>query len=487
MSNSKQKIVFVSGNFNILHPGHLRFLKFASEQGSRLIVGVFSKEFSVGAFLEDNERMESLSSVSFVDDVILIKEDLLEKIQELAPAVIIKGKEFEKRFNIEAECIQRLGGKLIFGSGEPSSSTSAFVDQAKASIPISVDYRSLAYLKRHDICSHDISSVLENFASLKVAIFGDTIVDQYVDCDPVGMSREDVTLVVSPRDKKYYLGGAGIVAAHAASLGAAVDFFTVLGEDENQAFVEQKCKNYGVDLHAFVDSTRPTTSKLRYRTSNKTLLRVNTFRQHGIQENIRQEILHRFVNIIEEKPYDLVIFSDFSYGMLSKELLETLLPFLKEKEIPFVADSQTSSQVGDLSKFKGAHLVTPTEHETRQTVQNNQDGLIQVSESLGDNLGAKHVFVTLGEDGVLIRSKNDKNAWWDTDDLPALNSNPKDVAGAGDAMLTASALSLCCDATIWQAAFIGSVASAIQVSQIGNTPIDLDKFKSQFSLYFESI
>ncbi len=487
MSNSKQKTVFVSGNFNILHPGHLRFLKFASEQGNRLVVGVFAREFSEGAFLDDQERLESLSSVAFVNQVILIQDDLLEKIQQVNPAVIIKGKEFENRFNVEADAIHALGGKLIFGSGEPSSSTSAFVNQAKPSVPISVDYRSLAYLKRHDIYSQDISAILDKFSSLKVAILGDTIVDQYVDCDPVGMSREDVTLVVSPRSTKFYLGGAGIVAAHASSLGAAVDFYSVLGEDENQHFVERKCKEYGVNLQAFIDSTRPTTCKLRYRTSNKTLLRVNSFRQHGIQQNIRQDIVSRFMKNLEESHYDLVVFSDFSYGMLSKELLENLLPLLQEKQIPYVADSQTSSQVGDLSKFKGAHLVTPTEHETRQTVQNNEDGLIHVSESLGHTLGAKYVFVTLGEDGVLIRSKNEKNAWWDTDDLPALNTNPKDVAGAGDAMLTASALSLCSGSSIWQAAFIGSVASAIQVSQLGNTPIDLNKFKSQFSLYFESI
>ena len=39
---SKEKTVFVAGNFNVLHPGHLRLLRFASECGEKLIVGVFS-------------------------------------------------------------------------------------------------------------------------------------------------------------------------------------------------------------------------------------------------------------------------------------------------------------------------------------------------------------------------------------------------------------------------------------------------------------
>ena len=36
------KTVFVSGNFNVLHPGHLRLFRFARELGGRLIVGVQS-------------------------------------------------------------------------------------------------------------------------------------------------------------------------------------------------------------------------------------------------------------------------------------------------------------------------------------------------------------------------------------------------------------------------------------------------------------
>ena len=43
---SKEKTVFVAGNFNVLHPGHLRLLRFASECGEKLIVGVYSDRIS---------------------------------------------------------------------------------------------------------------------------------------------------------------------------------------------------------------------------------------------------------------------------------------------------------------------------------------------------------------------------------------------------------------------------------------------------------
>jgi len=65
-----------------------------------------------------------------------------------------------------------------------------------------------------------------------------------------------------------------------------------------------------------------------------------------------------------------------------------------------------------------------------------------------------------------------------TDKFPALNQNPKDVAGAGDSLLMTSALSIAAGSTIWEAALLGSVAASIQVSRIGNLPLQSDGLKT---------
>ena len=57
------------------------------------------------------------------------------------------------------------------------------------------------------------------------------------------------------------------------------------------------------------------------------------------------------------------------------------------------------------------------------------------------------------------------------DRIGALNSAPKDVAGAGDSLLIASAMTLARGGNIWEAACIGSLAAAIQVGRLGNIPI----------------
>ena len=80
-------------------------------------------------------------------------------------------------------------------------------------------------MRRHSIKVKDILTVVKDFKKLKICVIGDIIIDEYITCDPIGMSQEDPTIVVTPLDKQVFLGGAGIVAAHAASLGAKVHFF----------------------------------------------------------------------------------------------------------------------------------------------------------------------------------------------------------------------------------------------------------------------
>jgi bifunctional ADP-heptose synthase (sugar kinase/adenylyltransferase) len=81
----------------------------------------------------------------------------------------------------------------------------------------------------------------------------------------------------------------------------------------------------------------------------------------------------------------------------------------------------------------------------------------------------KAAILKLGEQGILIRFRNTDG--WETDQIPALNSAPQDVAGAGDCMLVASSLALTVGANLWEAGLLGSLAAAIQVGRVGNTPI----------------
>lgn len=473
-NEDRANTALVFGVFNTLHLGHLRFLKFASEQADELVVCLLSTDITELATLTDSERMEALRIMPFIDRILLVRGDKNALIEELRPAVIVKGKEYENQVNDEQEICDRLGIRLVFGSGEPISSPVTDELPRASGIPLYLDERVFSYIRRHNLNALDYNSLLFGFSQLRVLVIGDVIVDEYVDCDAVGLSREDPTIVVNPQKKSVFLGGAGIVAAHAAGLGAKVTFSSVLGNDVSGDFTVNTCEKMNIDTIFFRDPSRPTTTKRRYRAGTKTLLRVNEFRQHDIEKPLRRKFFDKILRRLSET--DMIVFSDFNYGFLCSELLEKIIDAAREKSIPMFGDSQSSSQVGDLGKFHHMELVTPTEHEARLTIQNNRDGLIAISESLGNTLDAKNIFITLGKDGVLIR-KRVKARHWDTDELPALNPAPIDVAGAGDAMLITAALSLGAGASIWEAAFLGSVASACQVSRVGNIALERAKLE----------
>ena len=65
--SKNRDIVFVSGTFNIVHPGHLRLLRFAAECGNFLVVGVLSDSLAKGAQLESKTRIDGVDAISWVD------------------------------------------------------------------------------------------------------------------------------------------------------------------------------------------------------------------------------------------------------------------------------------------------------------------------------------------------------------------------------------------------------------------------------------
>ena len=140
-----------------------------------------------------------------------------------------------------------------------------------------------------------------------------------------------------------------------------------------------------------------------------------------------------------------------------------------------VADSQSSSQTGDISRFKNMDLITPTEREARISSHNREDGLVVLAEQLRLLANAKNILLKLGEEGLLIHWSDFKNNSWLNDRISALNNSPKDVSGAGDSLLIVSAMTLACGGTIWEAACLGSIAAAIQVSRVGNTPLEKEE------------
>ncbi len=457
----------VSGKFKVIHSGHIRIFKLARELSNELVVALDVSNLDSS---DIQWRLSVLNSIDFVSRVITYDSNLEEIVFSEKPDIIVKGSEFSQSFNVEESLLSQWGGRLIFSSGDSFFSEKDLIEplletQAKKAYPLPSDF-----MLRHGITTEALSKTVDKFRELKVCVIGDLIVDEFINCHPLGMSQEEPTIVVTPIDSKRFLGGAGIVAAHCASLGADTSLLTVRGADEIGDWGLSKAEEYGVRVTSLIDSTRPTTLKQRFRSGSQTLLKLTHLRQENISTNLELALLEKFKAL---KGVDLIIFSDFSYGVLTKKIANEVLSISKKVGMFVAADSQSSSQIGDLSRFEHADLVTSTEREARLELKNESSGLVVLAEKLRSQLNAKNLLLKLGADGVIIHGTDENGEVVSTDQVQALNDAVLDTSGAGDSLLAAAALSLASNATIYEATLLGSLVAAIQVGRIGNTPITI--------------
>lgn len=119
LRSSGNKIVFTNGCFDILHPGHTRYLCAARELGDHLIVAVNSDR-SVREIkgperpiFTEQIRAELLASLIFVDTVLIFNEDNpLKIIKHLLPDILVKGGDWPEEKIIGAKEVKESGGKV---------------------------------------------------------------------------------------------------------------------------------------------------------------------------------------------------------------------------------------------------------------------------------------------------------------------------------------------------------------------------------------
>jgi len=133
-----KRVVFTNGCFDLLHPGHMRYLYAARQMGDFLVVAV-NTDRSVKAIKGENrpiqsqdERAELLAALSFVDAVVLFDEDNpLKVIRHLLPDVLVKGGDWTEDKIVGADVVRKAGGvvkSLPFVAGY---STSAIIGKIR--------------------------------------------------------------------------------------------------------------------------------------------------------------------------------------------------------------------------------------------------------------------------------------------------------------------------------------------------------------------
>jgi D-beta-D-heptose 7-phosphate kinase/D-beta-D-heptose 1-phosphate adenosyltransferase len=133
-----QRIVFTNGVFDLLHPGHVRYLQQARALGDALIVGVNSDR-SVRALkgptrpiTTEDERAEMIAALACVDAAVVFDEDTpWQLIAALQPDVLVKGADWAEDAIVGRDVVEARGGRVVRVPIESGYATTSIIDRIR--------------------------------------------------------------------------------------------------------------------------------------------------------------------------------------------------------------------------------------------------------------------------------------------------------------------------------------------------------------------
>jgi D-beta-D-heptose 7-phosphate kinase/D-beta-D-heptose 1-phosphate adenosyltransferase len=135
----KQTIVFTNGCFDVIHRGHIEFLKFCKSQGDKVVLGLNSDR-SVKALKGpqrpingQDDRAAVLAALETVDYITFFDEpDPLNLIKKVRPDVLVKGQDWAEKGVVGREFVESYGGKVVLAPLVEGKSSTAIIDIMKS-------------------------------------------------------------------------------------------------------------------------------------------------------------------------------------------------------------------------------------------------------------------------------------------------------------------------------------------------------------------
>ncbi len=136
-----RKVIFANGVFDLLHVGHIRYLKGAKALGDILLVAVNS-DSSVKSYkgedrphTPEGERIEILSALDMIDYIVLFSEPNVERLLlELKPDVQVKGTDYTEDTVPERDVVASYGGKVAIVGDPKDHSSTELIDKVRKSV-----------------------------------------------------------------------------------------------------------------------------------------------------------------------------------------------------------------------------------------------------------------------------------------------------------------------------------------------------------------
>ena len=334
---------------------------------------------------------------------------------------------------------------------------------------------SLPHLKR----------LLSKLKGRRIAVLGDLMLDRYLWGTASRLSPEAAVPVVDFAEQSECLGGAGNVAANLAALGARVEAFGVIGEDEPGEALRACLHAAGIaEKGAVADKSRVTTVKTRVIAKQHQIVRIDYERRDPISSPLEERLFRELAKRLPK--LDGLILSDYDKGVLmSDTFADRVLSVAHSAKVPVFVKPKTTR----LYAYRGARVIVCNKKEAEFFVTRplqDENSFAEAGRALLAHFGCGAVVITRGRDGLSVFEESTPHHI----SIPATSFEVTyarvgqhgvergatgrqvfDVTGAGDTVLSVLSLAVAAGASVREAALLANIAAGEAVGKLGTATI----------------
>lgn len=480
-----ETVVQCHGCFDIVHPGHVRYLQFARQMGDILVVSLTGDpDVAKGPdrpYIAQELRAENLAAFEFVDWVVVDSNPTAcELLELLRPDVYVKGREYanttDARFLREREIVERHGGRVVFHSGDVVFSSTSLIGNLERD-PHLEEARLRNNCRRAGINAESIRTALGRADGLRVVVVGDLVWERYILCDMNSPAGRGATMNLQRIGKREYWGGAAALALQLHALGARPLLVTSIGRDRVSRRIARRLQALPIDTHLLPERPSVVRRDTFVADDNK-LYEVNTGNFTPLDSTAERGAGETLTRALADAK--LLIWCDHGYGMVTPGLVQAVGNEPREHGL-FIA-GHAPGQRARLTGLLGCDLLTVTERRLRETTNDMSSGLSTAAYCLLTSTRSDAVIVDLHKRGLLSfdgrRGEGEDSHLLPrlkTDFVPTLTAHYTDLSGAEEALLAASALMLAGGSSLALATYIACAAQSIAVARPGGHAVHTDE------------
>src|SRR4029077_14020695 len=250
------------------------------------------------------------------------------------------------------------------------------------------------------INSGRLKRLIPRLRGKRIGVLGDLMLDRYLWGTASRLSPEAAVPVVDFVEQSECLGGAGNVAANLSALGARVECFGAIGNDEPGAALRKCLHDAGVvDKGIIANAKRITTVKTRIIARHQQVVRVDRERREPLRSETQEKLLRLLFGAL--KKLDALVLSDYDKGLITDDFADRVLSAAHQLHVPVFVKPKTSR----LYAYRGARAIVCNAKEagfyvTRSLV--DEKSVEEAGRALLAHFGCGAVVITRGEKGMSV-------------------------------------------------------------------------------------